>query len=156
MTYGRIPKDLLYGELEHGLRPARRPKLRYVDVCNRDMNTIGLAVENLEVVAADREGWNSSSKALLEEGEWKIRMEAIEKRERRKVAEVALQSSDFVCPSCGHLCHFRSGLFSHTNFMAFMTEYGLLHAVSLCAQGPTTLRKPQYPRKRHLRLMKRH
>ena len=70
-------------------------------------------------------------------------MEAIEKRERRKVAEVAPQSSDFVCPSCGHLCHFRIGLFSHTNVMAFMTEYGLLHAVSLCVQGPTTLREPK-------------
>ena len=33
MKDGRIPKDLLYGELEFGSRPVGRPKLRFMDVC---------------------------------------------------------------------------------------------------------------------------
>jgi hypothetical protein len=34
---GRIPKDMLYGELSEGSRPIGRRKLRYKDVCKRDM-----------------------------------------------------------------------------------------------------------------------
>ena len=37
MDPGRIPKDLLYGELAEGSRHAGRPKLRFKDVCKRDM-----------------------------------------------------------------------------------------------------------------------
>ena len=48
MSDGRIPKDLLYGELDHGLRPVGRPKLRFKDTCKRDMIEIGLDVENWE------------------------------------------------------------------------------------------------------------
>ena len=33
MNNGRIPKDLLYGELELGSRPVGRPKLHFSDVC---------------------------------------------------------------------------------------------------------------------------
>ena len=34
---GRLPKDVLYGELTSGSRPVGRPMLRYKDVCKRDM-----------------------------------------------------------------------------------------------------------------------
>ena len=37
MDPGRILKDLLYGELAEGSRHAGRPKLRFKDVCKRDM-----------------------------------------------------------------------------------------------------------------------
>ena len=63
------------------------------------MNIIGLAVENWDVLAADRERWKSFCGTSLEEGERKIRMKAIGKRERRKVDKVVPQTSDFVCPS---------------------------------------------------------
>ncbi|XP_071479893.1 uncharacterized protein, partial [Diadema antillarum] len=33
MEPGRIPKDMLYGELSEGFRPMRRPHLRFKDVC---------------------------------------------------------------------------------------------------------------------------
>ena len=33
MKDGRIPKDLLYGELSEGLRPRGRPRLRFKDTC---------------------------------------------------------------------------------------------------------------------------
>ena len=89
MKDDRIPKDQLYRQLEYGSRPVGRPKLRYRDLCKRHMNTIGLAVDNWEVVAAYRERWKSSCRTSLEEGEGKIRMEAFDKRERRNVVEVA-------------------------------------------------------------------
>ena len=37
MKDGRIPKDLLYGELATGKRPTGRPQLRFKDVCKRDL-----------------------------------------------------------------------------------------------------------------------
>ena len=40
MNYGRIPRDLLYGELSAGKRNIGRPQLRYRDVCKREMNVL--------------------------------------------------------------------------------------------------------------------
>ena len=37
---GRIPKDILYGQLAVGKRPRGRPQLRYKDVCKRDMRAL--------------------------------------------------------------------------------------------------------------------
>ena len=37
MSPGRIPKDLLYGELAAGKRKTGRPCLRFKDVCQMDM-----------------------------------------------------------------------------------------------------------------------
>ena len=40
MPDGRIPKDLLYGELASGSRVQGRPHLRFKDACKRDMKAI--------------------------------------------------------------------------------------------------------------------
>ena len=37
---GRIPKDLLYGELATGKRPTGRPQLHFKDVCKRDLQAL--------------------------------------------------------------------------------------------------------------------
>ena len=50
----RVPKDLLRRELEVGSRPVGRPKLRFRDVCKRDMLATGLPTDNWEILAADR------------------------------------------------------------------------------------------------------
>ena len=76
----------MYGELEHGLRPVGRPKLRFKDTCKRDMIAIGCDVENWEMLAADRGRWRINCSVCLDEGESSIRIEASAKRERRKAA----------------------------------------------------------------------
>ena len=83
---GRIPKDLLYGELESGSRPVGRPKLRFKDVCKRDMLATGLPTGNWETHAADRGEWSSVCSRALQVGETRLKAEADEKRAKRKVA----------------------------------------------------------------------
>lgn len=46
MNPGHIPKDLLYGELAEGARLIGRPRLRYKDVCKKDMKTANINVDN--------------------------------------------------------------------------------------------------------------
>ena len=42
MEDGRIPKNILYGELALGRRTTGRPHLRYNDVCVRDMKAVDI------------------------------------------------------------------------------------------------------------------
>ena len=42
MEDGRIPKDILHGELASGRRSKGRPQLRYKDVCKRDMKALDI------------------------------------------------------------------------------------------------------------------
>ena len=60
MDDGRIPKDLLYGELEEGKRKTGRPLLRFKDVCKRDMKACDMPLESWETVAEDRAGWRAA------------------------------------------------------------------------------------------------
>ena len=48
MEDGRIPKDMLYGELATGSRPAGRPTRRYKGVCKRDLRAGDIAPPTLK------------------------------------------------------------------------------------------------------------
>ena len=117
MKDGRIPKDLLYGELESGSRPVGRPKLRFKDVCKRDMLATGLPAGNWETHAADRGEWRSVCSRVLQVGETKLKAEADERRAKKKAAEKKTASapaaSDYICGRCDRVCHSRIGLLSH-------------------------------------------
>ena len=45
MEDGRIPKDILSGELATGQRSIGRPHLRFKDVCNRDVRALDIDTE---------------------------------------------------------------------------------------------------------------
>ena len=84
MEDGRIPKDILYGELALGRRNTGRPHLRYKDVCIRDMKAVDIDTMSWEGLAADRTEWRSALKHNLETGEEKLMAAAADKRARRK------------------------------------------------------------------------
>jgi hypothetical protein len=69
MQDGCIPKDMLYGELATGNRPAGRPVLRYKDVCKRDLTTTGIDPLNWEQLAGDRSGWRQAVRGGVRTGE---------------------------------------------------------------------------------------
>ena len=60
MEDGRIPKDILYGELALGRRTTGRPHLRYKYVCVRDMKAVVIDTMSWEGLAADRTKWRSA------------------------------------------------------------------------------------------------
>ena len=57
MDDGRIPKDILYGELATGTRPTGRPNLRFKDVCKRDLKAGNINLAGWEALAADGSHW---------------------------------------------------------------------------------------------------
>ena len=69
MDDGRIPKDLIFGELATGGRPTGRPTPRYKDVCKRDLKAGLFNTSQLEATALDRHFWRGTTKNILNTGE---------------------------------------------------------------------------------------
>ncbi|XP_052712455.1 uncharacterized protein LOC128186658 [Crassostrea angulata] len=69
MDDGRIPKDILYGELRSGKRSTGRPQLRFKDVVKRDMKALDIDVRSWEDLAADRPRWTSTLLRQIKSGE---------------------------------------------------------------------------------------
>ena len=69
MHDGRLPKDILYGELAIGSRPTGRPTLRYKEVLKRDLKAGGIAPAGFETLAADRSVWRHTTKSAIKTAE---------------------------------------------------------------------------------------
>ena len=97
--------------------PVGRPKLRFKDVCKRDMLATSLPIGNWETHAADRGEWRSVCSRALQVGETRLKAEADERRAKRKVAAKksasAQAASDYICGRCDRVCRSRIGLLSH-------------------------------------------
>ena len=76
MKGGRIPKDLLYGELATGKRPMGRSQLRFKDVWKRDLQALGINIDSWEVTATDRNAWKHTVKLGLAQYEETQRVKA--------------------------------------------------------------------------------
>ena len=114
MEDGRIPKDILYGELALGRIITGRPHLRYKDVCVRDMKAVDNDTMFWEDLAADRTKWRSALKQHLKTGEDKLMAAAVDKRARRKEVSSSIRpETTHRCDVCNKDCHSHIGLFSH-------------------------------------------
>ena len=115
MQDGRPPKDILYGEIAAGKRPAGLPSLRFKDVCKRDMKQAGIDIFSWEEKASNRTTWIMQVKESVMAGEKKRRTRLAEKRARQKQREAAetAQPTEHPCEICNKDCHSRIGLLSH-------------------------------------------
>ena len=115
MEDGRIPKDILYGELASGKRSVGCLQLRYKDVCKRDLKTQDINIQCCEDMAADRNSWRSTLQRQLKAGEEQIQTLAEEKRARRKArTSEADPATIHTCVRCGKVCLSEIGLSSHS------------------------------------------
>ena len=69
MEKGRIPKDLLYGQLERGSRPRGRPYLRSRDSCKRDLQSHVLRSTAGGGLALERSTWRAAVKSEVKRAE---------------------------------------------------------------------------------------
>ena len=122
MPDGRIPKDLLYGELATGSRRRGRPQLRYRDALKRDMKAVGIDTETWENLAADRSQWRGAVTRHLKTGEEKLTQAATRRRTRRKLRISNVQQTAYTCSTCGRDCHSRIGLHSHSRRCSSQTH----------------------------------
>lgn len=60
MSDNRLPKMVLFGELDQGTRPVGRPKLRFKDHIKSAMKRCDLLPQHLETLASDRLAWRRS------------------------------------------------------------------------------------------------
>ena len=120
MDDGRIPKDILFGELATGTRPTGRPALRYKDVCKRDLKAGGFNPSDLETAASDRSGCRSTTRAVIKVGEerrdslWEEKFLRKKKRLLSDPPQTQRQDPAFTCSRCSRQCASRIGLHSHT------------------------------------------
>ena len=64
----RIPKSLPYSELVVG-KPNRGPKIRFKDVCKRNLKNLNIRTDEWELLANDRAKWRSTVRKRLMERE---------------------------------------------------------------------------------------
>ena len=111
---GRIPKDILYGELALGRRTTGRPHLRDKDVCGKICEGYRHRHYVLGAgLAADRTTWRSALKHHLKTGEDKLTTAAADKRARRKEGSSFIRpETTHRCLICDKDCHSHIGIFS--------------------------------------------
>ena len=126
MEAGRLPKDILYGQLTSGARPVGRPALIFKDACNRDMKACDIGPKDWEAVAEDRIAWRQATHRGIERADEERHQHAAVKRMRRKQnAALPPMSSCFVCFGFGKDCHSRIGLHSHSGRCQNLKMYKL-------------------------------
>ena len=117
MDDGRIPKDLLYGELATGNHLVGRPALRFKHICKCDMKLTDIDPSSWEALAANPKGWHHTIHNSVRLGEEKRTLQLKEKRLQRKEGQKnvnANQQSDFARSNCSRDCRARIGLLSHS------------------------------------------
>ncbi len=106
MGPGRIPRDLLYGELAEGSRLIGHPRLRYKDICKKDMKLSDINIGTWESRAEDRSAWHFVSDRVYRKPR-KPGLKTLPQREsrgRKSNCSLSWQSSSFICRKCSRDC----------------------------------------------------
>ena len=111
MSDDRIPKQLLYGELEEGKRNVGGQKLRFKDVAKRHLKAMNIDVARWEHLAADRNSWRHSLHTSKSAIQHKITAISDTKHYRRH------NPGTYICPLCSQRYHTERGLLQHHRMM---------------------------------------
>ena len=117
MAEERLPKKILYGELEMGKRAHGGQKKRYKDTLKASLKDFNIPTESWEQLAQDRAKRRGLIRRGASEYEAKRISEAEQKRAQRKARAKALPTelscSDLCCSICNRQFRARIGLISH-------------------------------------------
>ena len=103
----RIPKRLLFGELEQGHRRQGRPCKRFKNTVKVGSKWCNIPPTELVAAALDRQRWRTLTRFASSSQEEERRHQAQSARERRHLAAT---TANFQCPVCARLCKSRVGL----------------------------------------------
>ena len=113
----KLPKKILYGELEMGKRSHGGQKMRYKDTLKASLKDFNIPTESWEQIAQDRAKWRGLIRRGASEYEAKGISEAEQKRAQRKArakqSPAELSCSDPCCSICNRQFRARIGLISH-------------------------------------------
>ena len=111
----RIPKQLMYGELEGGRRLAGGQKKRFKDTLKVSLKCFDIDNTCWESLAQDRQMWRCNNKRGTRIAENHRIVESQRKRAARKdrAHNTHMSNLDHVCPTCGRGFCSRIGLYSH-------------------------------------------
>ena len=114
MDERRLPKAVLYGELQLGRRGVGRPKLRFKDCIKRHLNTNR---QDWEQQAKKRPLWKSIVSQTASAVDLRLEAESAARSQRRanrsNLSNPQAPNPDLQCRHCGRLCRARIGLLSH-------------------------------------------
>lgn len=114
MDNSRLPKILLYGQLESPMRPMGRPLLRYKDKLKANISTLKLGERSWEDLATSRSEWRSSCFKKIKSFEKERNQQMETDRKNRKCRpEDSTINANFVCDVCNKRCKSKAGLTSH-------------------------------------------
>ena len=117
MPEERLPKKILYGELQMDKRSHGGQKKRYKDTLKASLKGFNIPTELWEQIAQDRAKWRGLIRRGASEYEAKRISEAEQKRAQRKARAKAspteLSYSDIYCSICNRLFRASIGLISH-------------------------------------------
>ena len=114
MPDNRLPKKLLFGELQHGKRSLGGPKKCYKDTLKGSLKSFNLNPDTWELAAQNRNEWRASlhNGAITHE---KDRTITVEKRRqaRKSNADRCSSPASIPCPKCTRTFRAQIGLTSH-------------------------------------------
>ena len=127
----RLPKKILYGELQVGKRSHGGQKKRYKDTHKASLKDFNIPTESWEQIAQDRTKWRGLIRRGTGEYEAKRISEAEQKRAhgkaRAKASPTELSSSDLSCSICNRQFRAKIGLIlEHTNNNTSHSYLGLV------------------------------
>ena len=111
----RIPKQLLFGELEQGHMRQGRPCKRFKDTVKSGLQWCGIPRTELVATALDRQRWRTLTQSASSALEEERRHQAQSARERRHLAaSIPATNAKFQCLDCARLCKSRISLQNHS------------------------------------------
>ena len=116
MPDDRIPKMLLYGQLNNAPRKVGRPLLRFKDKLKSNLKALEFDLSEWEDLSQQRQEWHHQCHSRVKSFK-KRRIEHLKKsrleRKSRSDSTTSNPTSSLTCPDCGKMCRSAAGLGSH-------------------------------------------